>query len=286
MARFSPRGRQVTNLIAVTAVGAVTAILLMACGEPERERVVLASTTSTEDSGLFDELIPAFEAAHPRYSVVVVAVGTGQALELGRRKDVDVLLVHAPAAESAFVADSFGTERTPVMYNDFVLLGPTADPADVRGIVDVAEALQRIAAAGEGFVSRGDDSGTHHKELDLWGQAGLAPGGPWYNEAGLGMGDVLRLASERSSYTLSDRATYLSQQETLALDVLVEGDDRLFNPYGVIPVAGAGNPEGARTFRDWIASPPAQSLIRQYGVDQWGQPLFIPNTPADVMDGK
>lgn len=257
----------------------MAAVLLAGCGEPERERVVVASTTSTEDSGLFDELIPAFEAAHPRYSIIVVAVGTGQALELGRRKDVDVLLVHAPAAESAFVADGFGTERTPVMYNDFVLLGPPADPARVRGFTDAAEALQTIAAAGEGFISRGDDSGTHRKELALWDEAGVPAEGPWYSEAGLGMGDVLRLASERASYTLSDRATYLSQENTLTLDVLVERDDRLFNPYGVIRVAGAANPEGATTFRDWITSPPAQSLIRQYGVDRWGQPLFAPNAP-------
>lgn len=256
---------------------ALLVLLAAACGERERERVILASTTSTEDSGLFDVLIPAFEAADPRFAVVVIAVGTGEALAIGREKDVDVLLVHAPAAESAFVAQGYGTDRSPVMYNDYVIVGPSEDPAGVRGLDNATEALRRIAAAGTEFLSRGDDSGTHRKELDLWAQAGLSPSRPWYREAGLGMGDVLRVAHERSAYTLTDRATFQFRQDRLSLEVLVEGDERLFNQYGVIPVAGANNVEGAQSFRDWITSAAGQTLIGRYGTERWDRPLFFPN---------
>jgi tungstate transport system substrate-binding protein len=256
---------------------ALLVLLAPACAGEERERLILASTTSTEDSGLFDVLIPAFEAAYPRYTVAVIAVGTGEALALGRRKDVDVLLVHSPAAESAFVADGYGTGRWDVMYNDYVIVGPPSDPAGVRGLGDAPEALRRIAAAATEFVSRGDDSGTHRRERQLWAEAGVAPGQAWHTEAGLGMGDVLRLAHERTAYTLTDRATFQFLQDRLGLEVLVEGDERLFNQYGVIPVAGAENLAGARAFRDWITSPAGQDLIGQYGADRWDRPLFIPN---------
>lgn len=268
-------------------VGLATAVMGCQGGEAAPEQVILASTTSTEDSGLFDLLIPAFEAKHARYDVVVIAAGTGEALELGRRKDADILLVHAPAAESAFVAGGYGTERSDVMSNDFVIVGAPADPARVRGLGDPAEALRRIAAVGAGsgaaFVSRGDDSGTHRKERELWSAAGIRSVGSWYLDAGLGMGEVLRIASERAGYTLTDRATFLYLQDNLALEVLVEGDDRLFNQYGVIPVAGARNPAGAEAFRDWLTSEPAQRLIGRYGTDRFGQPLFRPNArePAD-----
>ncbi|HEX6940662.1 MAG TPA: substrate-binding domain-containing protein [Longimicrobiales bacterium] len=258
----------------------LAAALALGCGAGERadpRQIILASTTSTEDSGLFDELLPAFEAAHPEYEVRAIAVGTGEALELGRRKDADVLLVHAPAAESAFVAEGYGVERREVMYNDFVIVGPASDPAGVRGLADAAEALRRIARAGVSFISRGDDSGTHRKELALWRAAGVETGGAAYLEAGQGMGEVLRIASERRGYTLTDRATYLFLKDDLALEVLVEGDARLFNQYGVIPVAGARNAEGAAAFADWITSAEAQSLIARYGVDRFGAPLFTPN---------
>jgi tungstate transport system substrate-binding protein len=253
------------------------AVLAAACGGSDRERLILASTTSTEDSGLFDELIPAFEAAVPGYTVAVIAVGTGEALAMGRRRDVDVLLVHSPAAESSFVAEGYGTERADVMYNDYVIVGPASDPVGVQGLGDATEALRRIAAAAREFVSRGDDSGTHRKERELWDEAGVPPGGEWYTEAGLGMGDVLRLAHEKSAYTLTDRATFQFLRDRLSLEVLVEGDERLFNQYGVIPVAGADNPAGARAFRDWITSPAGQDLIGRYGTDRWERPLFIPN---------
>lgn len=241
------------------------------------EPLVLASTTSTQDSGLFDVLIPAFERAYPRYHVRVIAVGTGEALKLGERKDADVLLVHAPEAEKAFVAAGFGTERREVMYNDFVILGPASDPAHVRGTEDPAAALGKIAAAGAAFVSRGDDSGTDKKEKSLWKVAGVTPAGGWYKSAGQGMGDVLRMASELGAYTLSDRATYLFLRPKLKLRVLVEGDPRLFNQYGVIPVTGAHNPEGARDFADWITSPAGQRVIGAYGRERFGRALFTPN---------
>lgn len=251
---------------------------LAACGAHSHpEPLVLASTTSTEDSGLFDVLIPAFQASNPAYQVRVVAVGTGQALELGRRKDADVLLVHAPPAESAFVANRYGIERRRVMYNDFVIVGPASDPAGVAGMTDAAAALAAIAEARAPFVSRGDDSGTHRKERSLWDDAGVTPSGDWYREAGQGMGAVLRMVGEMGAYTLTDRGTYLNFAEELGLTVLVEGDPRLRNQYGVITVAGAMNPEGARAFADWVTGPEGQRVIGEYGVARFGKPLFQPN---------
>lgn len=255
--------------------------------------LLIASTTSTEDSGLFGVLLPAFSDAHPEYGVSVTAVGTGQALVLGRRKDADVLLVHAPAAESAFVANGYGTVRCDVMFNDFVIVGPTTDPADVHGLTDAPGSLRRIArapAAGAGdgavaFVSRGDDSGTHRKERALWDSAGVVPDGDWYMEVGQGMAEVLRMAAEQRAYTLTDRATYLAQREGLDLVILVEGDPLLFNQYGVIPVTGASHPEAARTFARWITGPEAQALIGAFGTDRLGQPLFTPNAdPCKLED--
>lgn len=263
-----------------------------ACTAPQE--LLIASTTSTEDSGLFDALLPAFTEAHPEYEVHVTAVGTGQALVLGRRKDADVLLVHAPAAESAFVAAGHGTVRCEVMYNDFVLVGPPSDPAGIRGLSSAPAALARIAAAASSpgdtpaveFVSRGDDSGTHRKERALWDSAGVTPSGDWYMEVGQGMAEALRMATEARAYTLADRATYLAQRDGLDLAVLVEGDPLLYNQYGVIPIAGASHPEAARDFARWITGRDAQELIGVYGVDEFGRPLFVPNAgecevPAD-----
>lgn len=255
----------------------LVAVLGAGC-DPERSALVVSSTTSTEDSGLFDVLIPAFEGANPGLRVRILAVGSGQALELGRRGDADVVFVHAPAAESAFVADGYGEVRRAVMYNDFVLVGPAADPAGIRGLSDAAEALARIRAADAAFVSRGDDSGTHRKELALWRAAGVDPGGPGYLEAGQGMGDVLRIAAEKAAYTLSDRSTFLFTPE-LALEVLVEGDPRLMNPYGVMAVRRAKNPEGAHAFVDWVTSDEGQRVIARYGVERFGRPLFHPGSP-------
>jgi tungstate transport system substrate-binding protein len=242
-----------------------------------RLQLVVASTTSTEDSGLFAVMLPAFEKANPQYAIRLIAVGTGQALELGRRKDADVLLVHAPAAESEFVSKGYGVRRCLVMYNDFVIVGPVTDPAHVRGTRDAVAALRSIASGRAQFVSRGDDSGTHKKEKSLWEEAHIVPSGPWYLSAGQGMGEVLTIASEKGAYTLSDRGTYLAVREHNALEILVEGDRRLVNQYGVIPVMNARNPKGAAAFASWITSVEGQHVIGDFGVAKFGQPLFIPN---------
>lgn len=266
------------------------AFSLVACGGEEAEtpdetpdpvvetsEVILASTTSTEDSGLFTELIPAFEDAYPQYKVSVVAVGTGQALEIGRNKDADVLLVHAKAQEEEFVADGYGTERRDVMYNDFIVVGPEADPAGIAGGNDAAAAFAAIAGAEATFASRGDESGTHTKELAIWDAAGIEPAGEWYNSIGQGMGDTLTFASESEGYTLADRATYLAMRDSIELVIVVEGDTILFNQYGVIPVTDANNPEGAQAFADWVVSADGQAIIEQFGVAEYGEPLFVPN---------
>lgn len=249
------------------------------CGSapgPRPERLIVASTTSTEDSGLFQYLLPAFHAAHPGYRVVVIAVGTGEALALGERGDADVVLVHAPAAESAFVAAGHGTERREVMYNDFVLVGPGSDPADLRGL-EIGNALGRLAGSGKPFISRGDDSGTHKRELSLWAAAGMIPAGDWYLSAGQGMGEVLRLAGERRAYTLTDRGTYRFLREQLELEILVTGGAELRNTYGVIPVSGGTRQEGARLFMEWLTGAEGQALIGRYGVAEFGEPLFTPS---------
>ncbi|MGH7505307.1 MAG: substrate-binding domain-containing protein, partial [Longimicrobiales bacterium] len=188
----------------------------------------------------------------------------------------DVLITHAPAAELQFVADGFGVDRRAVMHNDFVVYGPSADPAGVASSKDAAEAFARIAAAGARFVSRGDDSGTHRKELAIWRMAGIAPAGDWYIEAGLGQADALRVASEREAYMLADRATYTVLRPSLRLMPLVRGDTMLVNRYAVTLVAGAANPAGARTFADWVLGADAAALIRRLGRDAEGVPLFIP----------
>lgn len=239
--------------------------------------LVLASTTSTQDSGLFDVLIPAFTEAYPEYDVKVVAVGTGEALQLGETKDADVLLVHAKADEEQFVADGFGTERRDVMYNDFIIVGPADDPAGIAQAETASDALAVIAEAEAVFVTRGDDSGTEKKELKLWETAGVTPAGDWYVSTGQGMGETLKIASEKQGYTLSDRATYLSMKDTLDLVISFEKSDDLLNQYGVIPVTDATNTDGAIAFTDWITSPEGQAVIETYGVDTYGEALFIPN---------
>lgn len=281
--RRPPPSRRPRCSRVVTAAAAFAAVAAAAgCGGGSSD-LLLASTTSTEDSGLFDVLLPAFMAAHPEVTVRVTAVGTGQALELGRRRDADVLLVHAPPAESAFVAEGHGTARCDVMYNEFVVVGPPADPAGLAGETDAAEAFRRIAAAEAAFVSRGDDSGTYQKERALWSAAGVEPVGRWYMDVGQGMAEVLRMAVERRAYALTDRATYLSVRASTELVVVVEGDERLFNPYGVIPVTGSARAEAARAFAEWITGADAQRRIGEYGAAQFGQPLFVPDAgPCDL----
>lgn len=242
-----------------------------------RQRLVLATTTSTQDSGLLDVLVPAFEAVHPECSVEVIAVGTGEALRLGRQKDADVLLVHARDDEVAFVADGYGAERRDVCYNRFVIVGPPGDPAGVRSAPDAADALARIAQRRALFASRGDDSGTHMKERALWGAAGVEPGGAWYLVTGQGMGETLKIASEKQAYTLADEATFLTMRDALDLVVLFDRDAALRNQYGVVVVAGARNERGARDFAAWICGREGQALIGRFGADRFGSPLFVPN---------
>jgi tungstate transport system substrate-binding protein len=239
--------------------------------------VVLASTTSTQDSGLFDVLIPAFEKDNPQYKVKVIAVGSGEAIKLGETKDADVLLVHSPAAEVAFVKAGFGAERQDVMYNDFLIVGPASDPAKIKGTPVAADALKAIAAAKATFITRADKSGTATKEATLWKAAGVTPSGDWYQATGQGMGESLKVASEKKAYILTDRATYLNLKAGLDLVPLVEGDKALNNQYGVIVVTGAKNEAGGQAFFDWILSPAGQEVIKTYGVEKYGQPLFIPN---------
>ncbi|MBN1582527.1 MAG: substrate-binding domain-containing protein [Anaerolineae bacterium] len=250
----------------------------------EELRLILATTTSTQDSGLLDYLLPDFEA-ETKIVVDVVAVGTGQAITLGEDGNADVLLVHARAREDAFMEAGHGTRRENVMYNDFVIVGPEADPAGIKGMKDAAAALAKIAEAKASFVSRGDDSGTHTKEKAIWAAASVEPAGDWYISAGQGMGAVLTMADEQQAYTLSDRATYLARTlEGTELKILVEGDPILFNPYGVMavnPNKGAHiKTDLATQFIDWLISLPTQEKIAQFGVDKFGAPLFTPDSTA------
>lgn len=247
-----------------------------------KDEILLSTTTSTDDSGLLGFILPEF-TKDTGYDVKVVAVGTGQALQMGRDGDADVLLVHAKASEEEFVAEGHGVERFDVMYNDFVLLGPKDDPLNLREKAgsDIVKALSMISESGKTFVSRADDSGTHKIELKLWDEADIEPKGDWYVEAGQGMGAVNQMTDELQGYTLSDRATYLSMTDSLELDIVVEGDTKLFNQYGVIAVdpgkSDKINSEGAQAFVDWMISSKAQDLIKEFGKDKYGQSLFIPN---------
>jgi len=254
-----------------------------AAGHSAEKSLILATTTSTQDSGLLDELLPQF-TRDSGWQVKTLAVGSGQAIELGRRGEADVLLVHSPTAEQAFVAEGAAGQRRLVMHNDFVLVGPASDPAQVRGL-DSTRAVAKIAAAQSLFVSRGDDSGTNAREKDLWKQVGITPAGAWYQATGQGMGATLRVASEKAGYTLSDRATYLAQRNTLQLDVLSEGDPRLLNVYHVIEMTTkAGDRvqvDGAKAFADWIVSPVVQQQIGRFGQAEFGQSLFTPDAGKD-----
>jgi tungstate transport system substrate-binding protein len=250
--------------------------------EPEANRLILATTTSTDDSGLLSDILPDFEAEY-NVAVDVIAVGTGQAIQLGEDGNADVLLVHARSREDAFMEAGHGVRREDVMYNDFVIVGPEDDPAGIQGLASAADAFAQIAAAEATFVSRGDDSGTHTKEKAIWSEAGIEPAGDWYVSAGQGMGAVLTLADEQQAYTLSDRATYLARTlEGIDLVILVEGDPILFNPYGVIAVNPDKGPQIkldlANTFIDWLISVPTQEKISEFGVEQFGAPLFTPDS--------
>ena len=272
-------------LILATALAACSGGADQTSNEPEMKEIILATTTSTRDSGLLDVLVPDFEA-QTGYVLKTVAVGTGKALKMGDQGDADVLLVHAPSAEKEFMDGGFGSERFLVMHNDFVIVGPPDDPAGIKGTVSAAEALAQIDSTKTVFTSRGDDSGTHKKELSLWKDARIAPEGEWYLESGQGMGATLRIASEKGTYTLTDRATYLFNRDLLDLDILAEGDPVLLNVYHVMIVNPEKwdhvNNEGGRAFADYMISPEVQAVIAEYGVEEFGQPLFFPD--ADKTD--
>lgn len=245
--------------------------------QSDQRTVRLATTTSTENSGLLSVLLPPFEQ-RSGYKVHVIAVGTGKALRIARNGDVDVVMVHAPVAERKFVAAGHGVNRRDLMYNDFVIVGPKADPAGIRGTSDPGVALARVATQGTPFLSRGDDSGTHKKEQQLWAAAGVKPAGSWYREVGQGMGRVLQMAAELDAYTLTDRGTWLAMRAKLPLEILVRGNTRLFNPYSIIAVSPARyagvNYAGAMALIAWVTSVSGQAIVRDFTID--GEPLFRP----------
>ena len=271
----------VTTRRFILAALIAAAAALAAPAQAQEKFITVASTTSTEQSGLFGFILPIFQKS-TGIQVRVVALGTGQALDMARRGDADVVFVHDEAAERKFVAEGHGVERKEVMYNDFVLIGPKGDPAKVAGGKDITAALKKVQGAQAPFVSRGDKSGTHAAELRLWKDAGIdiaAQKGPWYRETGSGMGPALNTASSMNAYVLADRGTWLSFKNRGDLTILVEGDKRLFNQYGVMLVNPAKHPhvkkDLGQTFVDWVVSPDGQRAIAQYTIG--GQQLFFPN---------
>lgn len=268
--------RRTTAVLAL----AFASTLGLAAAPPAPRALVLATTTSTQDSGLLDDLLPRFEKA-TGITVKTIAVGSGEALAMGRRGDADVLLVHSKAAEDEFMAQGYGALRLDVMYNDFVLVGPPADPAAIRGLGAV-EAMRKIASKLALFASRDDRSGTHARELELWKRAAIAPGGRrWYVATGQGMGETMRIASEMRAYTLADRGTFLALKKSLDLAVLVEGTLDLRNSYRVIVVSPEKNPKTrvaeARRFAEWLVSDEAQKAIAAFGREKFGEALFVPD---------
>lgn len=246
---------------------------------PGPKDVILATTTSTQDSGLLDVLVPLFEK-ETGYHAKPIAVGSGAALELGEKGEADVLLVHSPAAEEEFMAKGYGVNRHLVMYNDFIIVGPKSDPADIKNTDNALDAMKAIASTESPFISRGDDSGTNKLELSLWDKAGIKPSGSWYVESGTGMGDTLNIANARDAYTISDRGTYLALKDQLDLAVLSQGDPALINIYHVMAVNpdryNTINVAGAQAFIDFMLAPATQDVIGEFGKDKFGQALFTP----------
>jgi tungstate transport system substrate-binding protein len=269
----------ITIIIAFTAL-AVTSLTAHPASAASKN-IILATTTSTQDSGLLDVLIPMFEK-QTGYFVKTIAVGSGQAMKMGEKGEADVLLVHSPDAEKKFMAAGFGSSRMLVMHNDFIIVGPAADLAKIKGQKSSAEAFKKIDQAEGLFLSRGDNSGTHAKEKGIWKAAGINPEGKkWYQQTGLGMGQTLSVAAEKKGYTLADRGTYLAMKKNLGLEILVEGEPLLLNVYHVIEVNPAKwpkvNADGARAFADFMVSKKVQGIIATFGVDKFGAPLFFPD---------
>ncbi|MTK11323.1 MAG: tungsten ABC transporter substrate-binding protein [Clostridiaceae bacterium] len=280
MKRFSLLFAGLAVVLSLSGCGSKQAQPTQAEQKPERT-MILATTTSTQDSGLLDNILPVFEK-ESGIKVKVVAKGTGEAMKMGERGDADCLLVHAKAQEEKFVKDGFGVKRYDVMYNDFIIVGPKDDPANIKeqAASDPIKALKLISDSKSPFISRGDESGTHSKEKELWKAAGITPSGSFYISAGKGMGAVLQMAKEKNAYTLTDRATYLSMKDKLDLIIMTEKNDKLYNQYGVIKL----NPEKhkikekeADEFITWILSDKTQKLISEFGKDKFNQSLFIPN---------
>ena len=261
--------------------------MLPASASAQRSPVILSTTTSTQDSGLLDVLVPLFEQK-TGYTVKTIAVGTGQALALAARGEADVVLAHAPSLEKKYVADGKMLDRRLVMYNDFVIIGPADDPARIKGMKKAADAMKAIASTGSRFVSRGDNSGTHVLEKSLWKLAGVEPQGAWYIEAGQGMGATLGIADDRKAYTLTDRGTYLAFQKRVRLPILVEGDTPLLNIYSVMRVNPSNGPRinsaGGAAFAEFVLSPETQAVVKTFGVEKYGQPLFVPVAGANEAE--
>ena len=283
--RFLNKGFSMVMIAMIMLMGMASSV--PAAG-PAQKNLILATTTSTQDSGLLDVLIPIFEKK-TGYFVKTIAVGSGQAMAMGQKGEADVLLVHSPDAEKTFMAEGSGVNRLIVMHNDFVVVGPPADPAAIKGAKSTPEAFKKIAAAGALFLSRGDNSGTHAKEKGIWKAAGINPESQkWYQQTGLGMGQTLNVAGEKRGYTLADRGTWLSLQKNLGLPILKEGDPILLNVYHVIAVNPAKwpkvNADGAKTFSDFMVSAETQGIIKTFGAEKYGGALFFPDAGKPEYD--
>jgi tungstate transport system substrate-binding protein len=280
------KSKTIHAILAVLAV--ILALTAWSPVQAQQKNIILSTTTSTQDSGLLDVLIPIFEKK-TGYFVKTIAVGSGQAMAMGRKGEADVLLVHSPAAEKKFVAEGYGVNRRLVMHNDFIVVGPSEDPTKIKEAKPTVEAFRKIASGTALFLSRGDNSGTHAKEMGIWKAAGINPEKQkWYQQTGLGMGQTLNVASEKKAYTLADRGTYLALKKNLSLDILVEGDAILLNVYNVIEVNPAKWPKvnatGGRAFADFMVSKEVQDIVKTFGVDKFGSPLFFPDAGKKEED--
>jgi len=265
----------------ISVMSVVFCALPVIAAQPQHKNIILATTTSTQDSGLLDVLLPIFEKK-TGYFVKTIAVGSGQAMAMGQKGEADVLLVHSPEAEKKFMAEGYGVNRRLVMHNDYIIAGPKTDPAGIKGSRSSLDAFRKIASANAVFMSRGDNSGTHSKEKAIWKAAGINPEGQkWYQQTGLGMGQTLSVAAEKKTYTLADRGTYLALKKNLGIDILTEGDAVLLNIYHVIDVNSSKWPKvnsaGAKAFADFMLSRQTQDIIRKFGVEKYGSPLFFPD---------
>ncbi len=279
---------KIKAIAAILLAGVLFLTFLPGVSSAQQKNIILATTTSTQDSGLLDVLLPIFEK-QTGYFVKTIAVGSGQAMAMGQKGEADVLLVHSPAAEKKFVAEGFGVNRRLVMHNDYIVVGPADDPAKIKGTKATTDAFKKIAAAGALFLSRGDNSGTHAKEKDIWKAAGInVEGQKWYQQTGLGMGQTLNVASEKNGYTLADRGTYLALKKNLALTIFMEGDAILLNIYHVIEVNPGKWPKvnvaGSKAFADFMVSRETQEIVKTFGVDKFGSPLFFPDAGKKEED--